>query len=184
MTSIKKEPPPRKLLLRHGGFAVISALLFWVHTPALHVCGKKGSHTARKNSQGLQSEHRGQTEKREAAPRPPAAVRCLEFCHLQWPGRGKEEGVDGRPCFCSGSAADTRDLIRSQSRSGPSAQARLCPSLWQWICSAQPFAGWRVGPLSLSGPLLTACISEIKGLIPLVPSVQTTCQLKRGYVYM
>ena len=26
-----------------------------------------------------------------------------------------------------------RDLIRSQSRSGPSAQARLCPSLWHWI---------------------------------------------------
>ena len=45
MTLIKKEPPPGRFCsvmgLGVGGFAVISALLFWVHTPALHIFAQR-----------------------------------------------------------------------------------------------------------------------------------------------
>lgn len=88
------------------------------------------------------------------------------------------DGFVGRPCSCLGSAANTRDTIRSQSPSARSAESQpvshydrklFCPDL---RCPAEVLLSL------LSCSFLNPPTSEIKGLIPLVSSTQRAGRLK------
>lgn len=89
------------------------------------------------------------------------------------------DGFDRRPCLCRGSAADMRDVMGSLSRSTPAAEARPVPHPDSQRFSPHLGCPARGRP-SLPAPwlLLTSPISEMRGLIPLMPTAQRAGQLE------